>query len=101
MRGAAKLMRACERKGADLPAESIPRDWDSMSIDALCELLDSKRPTPQVTIEAILYCVRECGLGALKEPANVERLLRCDEAAKAQINARIARLIERKGAARP
>jgi hypothetical protein len=50
------------------------------------------RPTPQVTIEAVLYCVRERGLAVLKEPANLERLSRCDEAARAQINERIAKL---------
>jgi hypothetical protein len=48
------------------------------------------RPTPQTTIEAILYCVRARGLKALEEPANVERLSRCDEAAKEQVNRRIA-----------
>jgi hypothetical protein len=50
-------------------------------------------PTPRSTVEAILYCVRERGLAALKEPANVERLARCDAAAKAAINERIGRLI--------
>jgi hypothetical protein len=52
-------------------------------------------PTPQVTIEAILYCVRERGPSALKEPANVERLRRCDEAARRQVNERIAKLAGR------
>jgi hypothetical protein len=52
--------------------------------------------TPQVTIEAIMHCVREGGLGALKEPGNIERLSRCDEAAKTQINERIGRLVEQK-----
>jgi hypothetical protein len=52
------------------------------------------RPTPQSTIEAIMYCVRVRGLGALREPGNVERLSRSDEAAKAQINQRIAKLKE-------
>jgi hypothetical protein len=61
---------------------------------ALAESNDPRaRPTPQVTIEAILYCVRERGLAALKEPANVERLARCDAAAKAQIDKRIGKLI--------
>jgi hypothetical protein len=41
------------------------------------------------TIEAILICVRERGLNALKEPTNVERLSRCDAAARAQIDARL------------
>jgi hypothetical protein len=50
------------------------------------------RPTTQTTIEAILYCVRERGVAALKEPANRERLQRCDAAARQQINGRIDRL---------
>jgi hypothetical protein len=49
------------------------------------------RPTPRTTIEAILWCVRERGVQALREIANIERLLRCDSAAKAEINERIAR----------
>jgi hypothetical protein len=61
----------------------------------------SRRPehrrTPQTTIEAIIHCVRERGLAALEEPPNVERLARCDQAARAQINQRIARPIEHKG----
>jgi hypothetical protein len=50
------------------------------------------RPTPQCTIEAILYCVRERGSAALQEPANLERLKLCDAAALAQIDARVAKL---------
>lgn len=50
----------------------------------------AKSCTPQVTIEAIMYSVRARGVEALKEPATVERLERCDEAAKQQINQRIA-----------
>lgn len=62
------------------------------SLGPAYERMLRNRPTPQVTIEAVLYCVRECGLAALKEPANLERLSRCDEAARAQINDRIAKL---------
>jgi hypothetical protein len=51
------------------------------------------RQTPQTTIEAILYCVRERGIEALKEPANQQRLLNCDAAARSQINERIGKLI--------
>jgi len=51
------------------------------------------RSTPQVIVEAIMYCVRERGPAALKEPKNIERLSRCDAAAKAQINRRIAQLM--------
>ena len=51
----------------------------------------------QATVEAIMVAVRERGLAALKDAANVERLARCYQAARAQINQRIARLIEHKG----
>jgi hypothetical protein len=54
-------------------------------------------PTPQATIDAIMWCVRERGVPTLKEPANIDRLSRCDDAAKAQINARIKKMM--KGAA--
>ena len=49
--------------------------------------------TPQTTIEALMYSVRDRGLSALKEPASVERLSRCDAAACSQINNRISKLI--------
>lgn len=52
------------------------------------------RPTPEVTIEAMMYCVRERGVQALREAANIERLGRCDAAAKAQANVRIAKSIK-------
>lgn len=50
------------------------------------------RPTPRTTIEAIIFCVRERGPQALHEPANIERLSRCDDAAIAEIDARIRKL---------
>ena len=56
--------------------------------------------TPQTTVEAIIWAVRERGLATLKEASNVERLLRCDPAARRQINERITRLIEHNGSAR-
>jgi hypothetical protein len=68
-----------------------------MSLDALYRALNNFRATPQTTVEAIMLAVRERGLAALKDAANVERLARCDQAARAQINRRIARLIEHKG----
>lgn len=52
----------------------------------------SSRPTPQTTIEAVMYSVRQRGLAALHEPATIERLGRCDEAARQQINERIEKL---------
>jgi hypothetical protein len=49
--------------------------------------------TPQTTIEAIMFCVQARGLDALNEPANQQRLLNCDAAARSQINERIGKLI--------
>jgi hypothetical protein len=50
------------------------------------------RTTPSVAVEAVMLKVRERGLAALKEPANIERLVRCDAAAKTEINRRIEKL---------
>jgi hypothetical protein len=50
------------------------------------------RPTPRSTIEAIMFCVRERGPKALHEPANIERLRRCDDAAIAEIDTRLSKL---------
>jgi hypothetical protein len=68
----------------------------------VCERADRQRPrqtpriepqpTPQCMIEAILYCVRERGVAALHEPANLGRLKLCDAAALAQIDAHVAKL---------
>jgi hypothetical protein len=80
----------------NVPDESIPRDWDSMSLDALWELFNCRRPTPQTTVEAVMLCVRERGIAALEEPANIERLSRCDSHARAEINSRICLLLEQK-----
>jgi hypothetical protein len=53
--------------------------------------MSEDRTTPQTTIEAILHCVRERGLAALEEPANLARLRECDDTALAQIDARLAK----------
>jgi hypothetical protein len=75
----------------------LPKNWDVLSLDALWNNLNDPQryATPQSTVEAILYCVRERGLAALKEPANEERLSRCDEAAMKQIRERIERMREK------
>jgi hypothetical protein len=58
--------------------------------EAYRRLNDPKRfSTPQSVIEAVMYCVRERGLAALEEPANVQRLRTFDDRAKAQLNERI------------
>ena len=64
---------------------SIERAWNKLN--------DPRRhPTPQVVVEAIWWCVRERGVAALNEPANLERLSHCDDAALAQLDARLAKL---------
>jgi hypothetical protein len=50
------------------------------------------RPTPRVTVDAVLYSLAQRGLKALQEPATIERLSRCDKAALAQIDACVAKL---------
>jgi hypothetical protein len=67
---------------------------NNLSVGALWQQLNDPRrwPTPPSTVEAICRCVRERGIEALKEPANVDRLARCDEAARAEINRRVAQL---------
>jgi len=69
--------------------------WDpKISIEALYYYLQdpAKHPTPQSTVEAIMYSVRARGLAALKQPETVERLSRCDINALDQINDRISKL---------
>jgi Protein of unknown function (DUF3987) len=55
------------------------------------------RRTPQATIEAVIHSVRERGIAALKEPANIERLMTCDADARANINERVSRFDRGKG----
>jgi hypothetical protein len=50
--------------------------------------------TPLTTVEAVMYCVRERGLAALREAANQQRLMTFDDAARAEVNRRIAKLEE-------
>ena len=51
-----------------------------------------RRGTPQTTVDAIKYSVRRRGLGALREPETLERMSRCDEAPRQQINSFIDKL---------
>jgi hypothetical protein len=70
-----------------------------MSLGALWDHLNRPRKTPQSTIEAVIFSVRERGVAALEEPANIERLLECDDDSRIEINERIARLLAAKGIA--
>jgi hypothetical protein len=71
----------------------LPKNWQEMPLASLWDNLNdpSRYATPQSTIEAIMFCVRERGVEALKEPANRERLSRCDKAAMAEIERRCAK----------
>ena len=75
----------------------LPENWCTLSFPALWEWLNDPRqnPTPQVTIEAVIYCVRARGLRALREPANIARLKDCDRAARDEINRLISVMLEK------
>jgi hypothetical protein len=77
-----------------MPAPDLPDGWDTMSVGSLWDALNDprRRPTPKATIDAVVYCVRERGVSALKEPANLARLARCDAGARAEINRQVASL---------
>jgi hypothetical protein len=77
-----RTCRAFDRKVAAAQRQSVPAA--------------EERRTPQVTIEAIMFGVRARGLAALKEPDNLERLRRCDQRARAEINERIDRLLQQR-----
>ena len=70
--------------------DTIPRDWESMSVNALWQLFNKQRPTPQVTIEALWFCICERGPAALLEPGNMERIRTLDDAARAELERRIS-----------
>jgi len=82
--------------------------YDTATFERLCREQDAKARgagfyhkrkdwpasllTPQVVVEAIWHSVREGGVAALDEPANQERLSRCDQPARAELKRRIAKL---------
>ena len=74
----------------------LPEDWHEMSLGALWAHFNRPPKTPQTTIEAVIHSVRARGVAALKEPANIERLLECDDDSRIEINERIARLLAAK-----
>jgi hypothetical protein len=92
---------ACDREERQHPRRRTPREartWqllgDGVSLERMyAEYLNPRsRPTPKAVIDAVVSCVRERGLGALKEPGNVERLSRCDAPAKAEIDRQIEKI---------
>jgi hypothetical protein len=77
----------------------LPDRWDTMSVGSLWDALNApdRHATPQSTIEALMVAVRARGLAALDEAATIERVNRCDTAARAEINRRIAKIIPENG----
>jgi hypothetical protein len=77
---------------------NLPANWHVITGGALSEHLNDRRrrPTPQATVDAITHAVRARGVSALQEPAQIERLSRCDEHAKALINKTIATVLRGK-----
>jgi hypothetical protein len=98
--GFCALCREADRKRAAQPKHEpgLPTNWDQMSVGELWDRLNDPRrwTTPQSTIEAIMAAVRARGVAALKEPPNIERLMQCDDAARAEINRRIVALADKR-----
>jgi hypothetical protein len=102
-RAAAEYHRARGNRvlAVETPPEKIARLRQMIadpriSLEAAQAEMMRERPTPQVVIEAIMLAVREGSVAALDEPETAERLGRCDDAAKAQINRRIAKITSKK-----
>ena len=94
-----RLCADADRRAKKHPPEELARlrrrlMADDVSLErAWAELNDPRnRPTPKATVDAIVFAVRGRGLAALKEPATAKRLEHCDEAAKSEIERRIANL---------
>jgi hypothetical protein len=76
--------------------DKLPRDWEKMSVTGLWNWLNDPRrfSSPESTVDAIVFAVKQRGTAALKEPATAERLSLCDQAAKQEVDRRVAKLIE-------
>ena len=94
--GFCQMCRQVDRKAAAQRRRQhdLPQGWEDMSLGELWERLNNPWRTSPSTIEAILVAVRTRGLAALREPANLERLRRCDAKAQAEIDRRIDKLFE-------
>jgi hypothetical protein len=86
---AKKVRRGRQKRARPGPEDSLERAWQIFNDP-------QSQPTPAVTVEAIWLCIRERGLAALQEPVNRERLARCDDAARAELDRRLAVLQEAK-----
>ena len=75
----------CGLARCDDPAHSLAKE-----LPASAEQKPKSRPTPAVVVEAIMWAVRQRGPKALQEPANIERLRRCDQAALEVVDQRLS-----------
>jgi hypothetical protein len=73
---------------------TLPRNWKFQSLYALYLAVNDpkERATPQSTIDAVVYALRERGIAALSESAIVKRLSLCDDQARAQIKQRAMKM---------
>ena len=67
---------------------------DHVGLSVAWEWLNDERQhsTPKTTIDAVMLTVCKRGIDALDEPANIERLERCDAGALEEIKNRIVKL---------
>jgi hypothetical protein len=67
---------------------------DNVSLDrAWHELNDVRnRPTPKATIDSVWWAICEHGMSALAEPRIADRIANFDEAARSELDRRIANI---------
>jgi hypothetical protein len=83
----ASFWKACDRADAqqkrDPKIERLRRLMDEdVTLDRVYAAINSGRPTPEATIEAIKHAVRDRGVKAIEEPATKQRIENCDSAAR-------------------
>jgi len=65
---------------------------DDVSLVSAWTLIQKRRAASEATVDALWESIKESGIEALTDPANQDRLRRCDAAAISEINRRIAKL---------
>ena len=74
------------------PPAHIPRDWEDMTLDELWTLFKRERPTPQATVEALTFALRERGVAALTEPKVQSRLVELSDGQLLEVATRLQKL---------
>jgi hypothetical protein len=82
-----RLCREADRKAAAVkknPKLERLRELmaDDLSLERAWHEIRDRRPTPEMTIEAVKQAVRSCGVAALSEPSTRDRLQQCDAGAR-------------------